>query len=140
MRPDVAAAFDRMAAAAAADGVSLVVNSGYRSDAEQRELWERTPTRGWSRRRARRCTAAGPSSTSARPSAYGWLAANARRFGFLQRYCWEAWHYGFDAGPGAVLGRGESSGRRWRRVDADGELAGGGGLPALRARRRTGRC
>src|SRR5919107_973119 len=34
MRPDVAAAFDRMAAAASAAGVSLVVNSAYRSDAE----------------------------------------------------------------------------------------------------------
>ncbi len=35
MRPDVAAAFDRMANAAGSAGVSLVVNSAYRSDAEQ---------------------------------------------------------------------------------------------------------
>jgi hypothetical protein len=32
-------------------------------------------------------------------AAYPWLAANASRFGFVQRYSWEAWHYGFDAGP-----------------------------------------
>src|SRR5690349_1172969 len=35
MRPDVARAFDRLAAAAAADGVHLLINSGFRSDAEQ---------------------------------------------------------------------------------------------------------
>jgi LAS superfamily LD-carboxypeptidase LdcB len=26
------------------------------------------------------------------PGAYPWLAANAPRFGFLQRYSWEPWH------------------------------------------------
>jgi LAS superfamily LD-carboxypeptidase LdcB len=26
-------------------------------------------------------------------SAYGWLAANAHRFGFIKRYSWEPWHY-----------------------------------------------
>lgn len=39
MRPDVAAAFDRMAAAAAGAGLALVVNSGFRSDAEQAALF-----------------------------------------------------------------------------------------------------
>ena len=29
------------------------------------------------------------------PRAYGWLAANAERFHFIQRYSWEPWHYGF---------------------------------------------
>ena len=28
------------------------------------------------------------------PSAYGWLARNARRYGFLKRYPWEPWHFG----------------------------------------------
>jgi len=27
------------------------------------------------------------------PATYAWLAANARQFGFIQRYKWEAWHY-----------------------------------------------
>ena len=40
MRPDVALAFDRMERAAREDGVTLLVNSGYRSDAEQAELFE----------------------------------------------------------------------------------------------------
>ncbi len=43
MRPDVAAAFDRMAAAAAADGHHLIIASGYRSDAEQAVLWAQNP-------------------------------------------------------------------------------------------------
>ena len=47
MRPDVARAFDRMEAAARADGVRLIVTSGYRSDAEQAELYERHPDPKW---------------------------------------------------------------------------------------------
>src|SRR4051812_29143166 len=43
IRPDVAQAFDRMAAAARADGVQLLVNSGFRSDAEQAILFARRP-------------------------------------------------------------------------------------------------
>jgi LAS superfamily LD-carboxypeptidase LdcB len=39
MRPDVARAFDRMAAAARRDGIYLIVVSGYRSDAEQARLF-----------------------------------------------------------------------------------------------------
>ena len=75
MRPDVARAFDRMEAAARADGVRLIVTSGYRSDAEQAKLFARIPTRSGSRRPASRCTAGAPSSTSARrrPTA-GWRA------------------------------------------------------------------
>ena len=94
MRPDVAAAFDRMAAAAAADGVSLLVNDGFRSDAEQAELWAQNPDPTWvappgtSLHRCATELDLGP------PSAYAWLAANAGRFGFTQRYPWEAWHYG----------------------------------------------
>jgi LAS superfamily LD-carboxypeptidase LdcB len=43
MRPDVAAAFDRMDAAARADGIALVVVSGFRSDAEQAALFAGRP-------------------------------------------------------------------------------------------------
>ena len=34
----------------------------------------------------------GPDST------YAWLAARADEFGFLRRYPWEPWHYGYSAG------------------------------------------
>ena len=47
MRPDVAQAFDRMARAAAADGVALVIGSAFRSDAEQAVLFARHPDPKW---------------------------------------------------------------------------------------------
>jgi len=47
MRLDVAAAFDRMAAAARQDGISLVITSGLRSDAEQAELFAQNPDPTW---------------------------------------------------------------------------------------------
>jgi soluble lytic murein transglycosylase-like protein len=28
-------------------------------------------------------------------AAYGWLARNSRRFGFIKRYAWEPWHFGY---------------------------------------------
>ena len=47
MRPDVAAAFDRMAAAAQGAGVTLVINSAFRSDAEQQRLFDANPDPRW---------------------------------------------------------------------------------------------
>jgi len=99
MRPDVAAAYDQMVAAARGDGIVLVVVSAFRSDAEQAELFAAHPDPTWVAppgHSLHRCATEldiGPSS------AYGWLAANATRFGFVQRYSWEAWHYGFDVDP-----------------------------------------
>jgi hypothetical protein len=99
MRPDVAAAYDRMSAAAAADGITLIVVSGFRSDAEQAELFAAHPDPKWvappgtSLHRCATELDLGPGS------AYGWLAANAGRFGFLRRYSWEAWHFGYVSGP-----------------------------------------
>jgi hypothetical protein len=93
MRPDVADAFDRMAAAARREaGLYLSITSAFRSDAEQAQLFAANPNPKW----------VAPPGTSLHryateldlgpPSAYGWLAANARRFGFIQRYLWEDWH------------------------------------------------
>jgi Flp pilus assembly protein TadG len=99
MRPDVAEAFDRMAAAARRDGISLAINSAFRSDAEQAELWRQNPDPRWvappgtSLHRCATELDLGP------PSAYGWLDANAPRFDFLKRYSWEPWHFGFTGGP-----------------------------------------
>jgi soluble lytic murein transglycosylase-like protein len=98
MRPDVARAFDRLAAAARRAGHALVVTSGFRSDAEQAELFAANPDPRWVAppgRSLHRCATEldlGPAS------AYAWLAANARHFGFLRRYSWEPWHYGYVAG------------------------------------------
>jgi hypothetical protein len=99
MRPDVALAFDRMAEAAREDGVTLLVTSGYRSDAEQAELFRLHPDPKW----------VAPPGTSLHrnateldlgpASAHGWLAANATRFHFIQRYPHEPWHYGYTLNP-----------------------------------------
>jgi soluble lytic murein transglycosylase-like protein len=99
MRPDVALAFDRMERAARADGVALLISSAYRSDAEQAELFRQHPDPKW----------VAPPGTSLHryateldlgpPTAYGWLAANAGRFHFVQRYRWEMWHYGYTLNP-----------------------------------------
>jgi LAS superfamily LD-carboxypeptidase LdcB len=92
MRPDVALAFDRMERAAGADGVALLINSGYRSDAEQAELFRRHPDPKWVAPPGRSLHRYGTELDLGPPSAYGWLAANAHRFHFIQRYEWEAWH------------------------------------------------
>jgi hypothetical protein len=94
MRPDVALAFDRMAAAAAAAGVSLTINSGYRSDAEQAALYARHPDPRWVAPPGKSLHRLGTELDLGPPGAYRWLAANARRFGFVQRYSWEPWHFG----------------------------------------------
>jgi hypothetical protein len=99
MRPDVATAFDAMAAAAARAGHSLLVNSGFRSDREQAALFAANPDPrmvarpGTSLHRCATELDLGP------PSAYAWLAQNAGRFGFVQRYSWEPWHLGYVRGP-----------------------------------------
>ncbi len=100
MRPDVAAAFDRMQAAARRDGVSLVVVSGFRTNAEQSALFARHPDPTWVAPPGRSLHRLGTELDLGPPAAYGWLAANARRFHFVQRYAWEKWHYGFTLNAG----------------------------------------
>jgi len=128
MRPDVAAAYDRMAAAGRAAGVALAVSSGFRSDAEQAALFAAHPDPRWVAppgRSLHRCATEldlGPAS------AYGWLAAHASRFGFVKRYSWEPWHFGFAAGPAPCSRAAEGGGLvgLGRGEDRDG---GAGGLP-----------
>jgi hypothetical protein len=128
MRPDVAEAFDRMAAAAARDGVTLTINSAYRSDAEQQRLWDANPDPrmvappGTSLHRCGTELDLGP------PEAYSWLAANAARFGFVQRYSWEAWHYGYTEGPAPCSAEGNRVGEL---AEPDGTLASSGGLQSF---------
>jgi Transglycosylase SLT domain/D-alanyl-D-alanine carboxypeptidase/Putative Flp pilus-assembly TadE/G-like len=104
MRPDVAQAFDRMAAAAHADGVDLIINSAFRSDAEQARLFAAHPDPKWVARPGTSLHRLGTELDLGPPSAYGWLARNAERFHFKQRYSWEPWHYGFvlNAGTSSV--------------------------------------
>ena len=82
MRPDVARAFDRMAAAAERDaGTALTISSAFRTDAEQAALFAANPDPKW----------VAPPGTSLHrlateldlgpPSAHAWLGANSERFG-----------------------------------------------------------
>lgn len=134
VRPDVAAAFDRMAAAAARAGHSLVISSGFRSDAEQAELFAQNPDPTWVAppgRSLHRCATEldlGPSS------AYAWLAANAPRFGFVKRYSWEPWHFGYSKPPppcSAAADRGPASEGRGQASGGDAAGAPSQALPAF---------
>ncbi len=131
MRPDVAAAFDRMAAAAARAGISLIVNSAFRSDAEQAALFAAHPDPTWVAPPGQSLHRCATELDLGPETAYGWLAMHASSFGFVQRYSWEAWHYGFTAGPapcsraGNAIGVGGAS----VRSRGDGTFSGDQGLP-----------
>ena len=89
MRPDVAPAFDRMAAAARREaGIALLITSAYRSDAEQARLYAAHPDPKWVAPPGQSLHRYGTELDLGPPSAYPWLAANAHRFGFIQRYSW----------------------------------------------------
>jgi soluble lytic murein transglycosylase-like protein len=115
MCPAVAAAFDLMDAAAHADGVDLLVTSGFRSDAEQAVLFRRHPDPKWvarpGRSRHRDATELDLNMLGG-DGAHAWLRTNGGRFGFVQRYSWEPWHWGYlpgcggsaPASPGAAAG------------------------------------
>jgi hypothetical protein len=91
---NIAPKFDEMVAAAARDGVELRIKSGYRTHAEQTELWHR-----YGRDTAR---VARPGTSNHEhgdaidfknlPGAWAWLKRNANRFGF-KNYDPEPWHY-----------------------------------------------
>ena len=126
MRPDVALAFDRMAAAARGAGVSLAINSAFRSDAEQARLFAAHPDPKWVAPPGTSLHRYGTELDLGPPSAYGWLAANARRFGFIKRYAWEPWHFGFGANPRDVPAQyGAGS-----RDPSGGSFVGVAGLPS----------
>jgi len=103
MRPDVALAFDRMERAARADGVTLLVSSGYRSDAEQAELFRLNPDPNWVAPPGTSLHRYGTELDLGPRAAYGWLALNAGRFHFIQRYPHEPWHYGYTLNAGSTL-------------------------------------
>jgi hypothetical protein len=130
MRPDVAGAYDRLAGAARQAGIDLVVVSGFRSDAEQARLFAEHPDPRWVAppgHSLHRCATEldlGPSS------AYGWLDAHAPRFGFLRRYAWEAWHFGFVAGPPPCSEAGNSISPTGSPGEEEG-LARSSGLPSF---------
>jgi hypothetical protein len=121
MRPDVALAFDRMAAAARRAGLSLVIVSAYRSDAEQAELFRRNPDPKWVARPGTSLHRLGTELDLGPNAAWGWLAANSTKYGFIKRYAWEAWHFGYTRSPGSA-----SVGYRDRSGEASSASGNGG--------------
>jgi soluble lytic murein transglycosylase-like protein len=115
MRPDVALAFDRMAKAARADGVELLITSAFRTDAEQARLFAAHPDPKWVAPPGRSLHRLGTELDLGPSAAYAWLASNSERFHFTRRYEWEAWHFGYtlNAGTSSVgyrnRGDGEAS-------------------------------
>ena len=101
MCPAVAAAFDQMDRAAHGSGMDLVVVSAFRSDAEQAVLFARHPDPKWvappGRSRHRNSTEL---DLDVSGGVYPWLVRNGNAFGFVQRYSWESWHWGFTPGCG----------------------------------------
>jgi hypothetical protein len=92
MRPDVALAFDRLAAAAREEaGLFLSVSSGFRSDAEQAALFAAHPDPKWVAPPGESLHRYATELDLGPPGAYAWLEANAPRFGFVRRYAWEPW-------------------------------------------------
>jgi Transglycosylase SLT domain/D-alanyl-D-alanine carboxypeptidase len=127
MRPDVAAAFDRMAAASSHAGLGLLIDSAFRSDAEQAALFAAHPDPRWVAPPGHSLHRCATELDLGPESAYGWLAANAARFGFVQRYSWEAWHYGYTQGPPPCSEAGNTVGVG----GGDGAVSGAGGLPGF---------
>lgn len=98
--PQIAANFDRMVAAAAADGVSIEINDGYRSSEEQAVLYQLY--------KSGKGPIAAPPGQSLhnkglaidfydRPGAWAWLKAHATDYGF-KNFDPEPWHYSVTGG------------------------------------------
>lgn len=134
MRPDVGAAFDQMAAAAAQAGLALIVNSAFRSDAEQAALFAAHPDPTWVAPPGHSLHRCATELDLGPETAYGWLAANAGHFGFVQRYSWEPWHFGFASGPPPCSAAGDTidtGGGLIAAQGGDGSYSSGEGLPAF---------
>ncbi|PZR14524.1 MAG: peptidase [Archangium gephyra] len=102
MRSDAAARFNSMKAAAARAGITLHVNSGFRTMAQQRYLYDLyisgrgnlAARPGYSNHQG------GVSADINVPGGYGgatyrWLQANARSYGFVNDVGGEPWHWTF---------------------------------------------
>jgi soluble lytic murein transglycosylase-like protein len=91
-------------------------------------LWNRHPDPKWVARPGTSLHRNATELDLGPSSAYGWLAANAQRFHFLERYSWEPWHYGY------VLNAASNPGKAAASTDdaSDGEAgASHGAVPGF---------
>jgi LAS superfamily LD-carboxypeptidase LdcB len=100
--PNVSRAFFRMRAAAARSGVPLYVRSGFRTKKHQGRLFRELGPVYAARPGKSLHHAASELDIVMRPGGgdniHVWLTRNAGRFGFIQRYSWEPWHWGYVKG------------------------------------------
>jgi LAS superfamily LD-carboxypeptidase LdcB len=66
-----------------------MIVSAFRSNAEQARLFAAHPDPKWVAPPGKSLHRLGTELDLGPASAYGWLAANAPRFGFIKRYNWE---------------------------------------------------
>lgn len=106
--PALLVALRRAASDAAGEGVDLVVNSGWRSAAEQQRLLEEAVSRYGSVEEALRWVATPETSAHVSGDAVdigpaegaAWLSVHGARYGLCRTYDNEPWH--FELHPGAV--------------------------------------
>lgn len=67
----------------------LAISSGFRSDAEQARLFAAHPDPKWVAPPGESLHRYATELDLGPQTAYGWLAGNASRFGFVRRYAWE---------------------------------------------------
>ena len=99
MRSDAAASFNRMHAAAARAGIDLHVNSGFRSMAEQQELYRKylngtgnlAAKPGYSNHQGGIAVDINVGGTGT--STYKWMAAHGAEYGFKRTVPSEPWHW-----------------------------------------------
>ncbi|MBM3271488.1 MAG: D-alanyl-D-alanine carboxypeptidase family protein, partial [Candidatus Sericytochromatia bacterium] len=105
MTPATAEAFVKMAQAASRDGITLRINSAWRSDEHQARLYAEAIKKYGSEQAARKWVAPPGKSNHRTGKAldihtsdaiYAWLKSNAPRFGFRQPMSWEPWHWEFE--------------------------------------------
>lgn len=101
LRSDAAAAYNRMYADARAAGITLKVNSGFRTMAEQQALYRAyqngtgnlAAKPGYSNHQGGIAVDINVGGTGT--STYRWLAANASKYGFARTVPSEPWHWEF---------------------------------------------
>ncbi|WP_435405229.1 M15 family metallopeptidase [Mycolicibacterium farcinogenes] len=105
--PRLLAAIQNAADAAAADGVTMTINSGWRSAEFQQSLLDQAVQTYGSLAAARRYVqtpaasrhVTGEAVDVGGPQADHWLIANGARFGLCQIYANELWHFELVADP-----------------------------------------
>jgi zinc D-Ala-D-Ala carboxypeptidase len=108
--PDLREALTRATTDARADGVTLVVNSGWRSRAHQQRLFDQAVRKYGSEDEARRYVSTPDVSAHVRGEALDigpteaadWLSRHGSAYGLCQVFANEIWHYELATTPGGT--------------------------------------